>query len=247
LLLRSPNQSTPTRKLYENVTKKIQEMIRNGQLKPGDKLKSVLQLAEDFQVGRSAVREALSALQAMGLVEMKQGDGTFVRQFDPAALTVPVSAMLMGAEDILEILEIRRYLEIGCAGLAARRWEDQDLVPIERALSNMKEASTTEEENLADYEFHQAIAIASHNRMLIQMMSTLSRAVETSMHQTRQIWLLGRDSSTEGLYKEHETIYNAIRKRDAILAERVMNTHLLQVETVLSSSINLEDDNKETL
>lgn len=70
-------------------------MIKTGQLKPGDKLDSVQALSESFQVSRSAVREALSALKAMGLVEMKQGEGTYLKEFEPDQISQPLSAALL--------------------------------------------------------------------------------------------------------------------------------------------------------
>ncbi|MEH6858320.1 GntR family transcriptional regulator, partial [Priestia megaterium] len=84
------------KKIYEEVAETLLENIKEGSLKPGDRLDSVQQLAENFQVGRSAIREALSALRAMGLLEMKQGEGTFVREFNSDMLSLPVtSAVLM--------------------------------------------------------------------------------------------------------------------------------------------------------
>ena len=71
------------KKIYEEVSEELYEMIRSGTLKPGDKLDSIQQLAENFQVGRPAIREALSALSSMGLIEIKQGEGTFVKTFRP--------------------------------------------------------------------------------------------------------------------------------------------------------------------
>ena len=77
------------KKIYEEVAEAIYEMIRSGQVKPGEKLDSVQQLAENFQVGRSAIREALTSLRAMGLVEMKQGEGTYVNEFETNQITLP--------------------------------------------------------------------------------------------------------------------------------------------------------------
>ena len=107
-------------------------MIKNGTLKPGDKLLPVHQLAEQFQVGRSAVREALSALRAMGLIEMKQGEGTYVKNFDSSSLTKSLNnRLLMKKEDILNLLEVRKVLEVGAVrAAAAKRTEDN--------LQNMK-------------------------------------------------------------------------------------------------------------
>ncbi len=121
-------------------------MIQTGQLKPGDKLDSVQQLAENFQVGRAAIREALTALRAMGLIEMKQGEGTYVREFDPAMLSFPISAaVLMNKEDVAHLLEVRKLLEVGAAGVAAKRRTDEDLRAMQSALTQMREAIGDEE------------------------------------------------------------------------------------------------------
>ena len=80
------------------------------------------QLAENFQVGRSAIREALSALKAMGLIEMKQGEGTYVRQFEASSIHFPLStAMLMNKDDVINLLEVRKIIEIGAATSAAAK------------------------------------------------------------------------------------------------------------------------------
>lgn len=84
-----------TQKIYEEVADALLDMIKNGELKPGDKLDSVQALAESFQVSRSAVREALSALKAMGLVEMKQGEGTYLKEFELNQISQPLSAALL--------------------------------------------------------------------------------------------------------------------------------------------------------
>ncbi|MBJ3792362.1 FadR family transcriptional regulator, partial [Bacillus sp. OA1] len=125
-------KSIKPKKIYEEVSEAILTMIKNGTLKPGDKLLPVHQLAEQFQVGRSAVREALSALRAMGLIEMKQGEGTYVKNFDSSSLTKSLNnRLLMKKEDILNLLEVRKVLEVGAVRVAAaKRTEDN--------LKNMK-------------------------------------------------------------------------------------------------------------
>lgn len=90
-----------TKKIYEEVADALLEKIKAGELKPGEKLDSVQALSESFQVSRSAVREALSALKAMGLVDMKQGEGTYIREFEPSHVSQPLSsALLMKKEDV---------------------------------------------------------------------------------------------------------------------------------------------------
>ena len=113
-------------------------MIKNGTLKPGDKLLPVHQLAEQFQVGRSAVREALSALRAMGLIEMKQGEGTYVKNFDSSSLTKSLNnRLLMKKEDILNLLEVRKVLEVGAVRAAAAKRTEANLQNMKHWLDEM--------------------------------------------------------------------------------------------------------------
>lgn len=103
-----------TKKIYEEIADALIESIRTGELLPGEKLDSVQALSESFQVSRSAVREALSALKAIGLIEMKQGEGTYVKQFDPEQLTFSLSpAFLMKQHDVTQLLELRTIIETG--------------------------------------------------------------------------------------------------------------------------------------
>ncbi len=117
-----------TKKIYEEVADALLEKIKAGELKPGEKLDSVQALSESFQVSRSAVREALSALKAMGLVDMKQGEGTYIREFEPSHVSQPLSsALLMKKEDVKQLLEVRKLLELGVAAMAAEKRTEDDL------------------------------------------------------------------------------------------------------------------------
>ena len=96
------------------------------------------QLAEQFQVGRSAVREALSALRAMGLIEMKQGEGTYVKNFDSSSLTKSLNnRLLMKKEDILNLLEVRKVLEVGAVRVAAAKRTEDNLQNMKHWLDEM--------------------------------------------------------------------------------------------------------------
>jgi len=234
-----------TKKLYEEVAEELKRMIREGELKPGDRLASVKELAEAFNVGRSAVREALSALQAMGLVEMRQGEGTFVRNYDPSALVQPIAAaVLMNREDICAFLEVRKILEVGAAGLAATRRTEEDLAHMEEALREM-EASLGSCEELgeqADVRFHLAVARATKNRILIKLMNTIADTMQETMRESRRLWLYTEEATAERLYREHVRIYEAIRAQDAPLAQQRMLAHLVKVEEVLNQAAEAEDD-----
>ncbi|MFJ7724571.1 FadR/GntR family transcriptional regulator [Neobacillus sp. NPDC097160] len=223
------------KKIYEEVTDAIYEMIRSGQLQPGDKLDSVTQLAENFQVGRSAIREALTSLRAMGLIEMKQGEGTYVKEFEKDQITFPLStAILMNKEDITQLLEVRKIIESGTAAAAAKRRTDQHLSLMEAALETMLDAK--EDEDLgekADLEFHLALAEAAQNQLLMNLMNHVSELMVETMRETRKVWLFSKQTTIEQLYKEHLAIYEAIKNQDEEAARKKMLHHLDNVGTIL--------------
>lgn len=222
------------RKIYEEVAEALIDMIKSGQLKSGDKLESVQQLAENFQVGRSAVREALSALRAMGLVEMHQGEGTYVREFDSKMLSLPVYiAVLMKKDDVKNLLEVRRILEVGAVLAAAERRTDEQLAEIKEALDQMEAANDQELGEEADFRFHMAIAKASQNELLIGLMNNVSEMMVTTMRETRRLWLYSEKSTLDRLWNEHQQIYQAIEAQDGSEAQKLMLDHLQSVEEVL--------------
>jgi len=215
------------------------EMIKNKQLKPGDKLDSVEKLANHFDVGRSAIREALSGLRSMGLLEMRQGEGTYVKDFDPSRFTLPVTtAFLMKKNDVKELYELRKILEVGTASLAAKVYKEEDLMPIEKALIVMKNAKDNDElAASADTDFHMAIASATHNQLLINLMSSVSDLLTESIRETRKVLLYSQGRS-EKLYLEHERIFNALKDRDSELAGQCMHDHLEEVNKDLFKHID---------
>lgn len=224
-----------TKKIYEEVTDSLLSMLRNGEFKPGDKLDSVEQMAKNFNVGRSAIREALSGLRALGVVEMRQGEGTYITQFDASKFSMPVeAALLMKREDIKELSEVRKILEVGAAGSAAVNYLTQDLQAVENALEMMEEAECHGElGEKADLEFHLAIANATHNRMLINLMSSVSDLMVESMRETRYLLLYSENRMTS-LLEEHQLIYRAIKERNPEKAQSYMLNHLIGVEKVLN-------------
>ncbi|KXG10882.1 FadR/GntR family transcriptional regulator [Anoxybacillus rupiensis] len=228
------------KKIYEEVAETIFDMIKNGVLKPGDKLDSVQQLAENFQVGRAAIREALTALKAMGLIELKQGEGTYIREFDPTMLSFPISiAALMKKEDIAYLLEVRKLLEVGAAGVAARKRTERDLKAMEEALEQMRQGIGNEEiGEKADFLFHIAIAAASQNPILVSLMNNISEMMIETMRETRRIWLFSKQATSEQLLEEHMNIFEAIQRQDVNAAQARMLEHLSNVEQVLKKYIS---------
>src|SRR5699024_10561159 len=129
------------KKVYEEVAESLIEMIKIQNMQPGDKLDSVEKLAENFGVGLSALREAVSGLRLMRLVEKQQGKGTDVKSLHLSQLVVHVkTTFIMRMEDTKELYEMRKILESGMAGTAAKQHERGDLAAIEQALSKMENA-----------------------------------------------------------------------------------------------------------
>jgi GntR family transcriptional repressor for pyruvate dehydrogenase complex len=223
------------KKIYEEVAEALHEGIRSGVLKPGDKLDSVQQLAENFQVGRSAIREALSALKAMGLIEMRQGEGTFVRQFEESSIKFPLStAMLMNKDDVMNLLEVRKIIEIGAAASAAARRTSENLKSMEEALDEMKIAHGNEElGEKSDLKFHLALAAATQNLLLAKLLTDVSDIMQQTMKETRRIWLFSKQTTIEQLYEEHLAIYNAVLEQNGEKAGIAMETHLNNVKVVI--------------
>ncbi|MBE7102888.1 FadR family transcriptional regulator [Bacillus cereus] len=236
-------KSIKPKKIYEEVSEAILTMIKNGTLKPGDKLLPVHQLAEQFQVGRSAVREALSALRAMGLIEMKQGEGTYVRNFDPSSLTKSLNnKLLMKKEDILNLLEVRKVLEVGAVRAAAAKRTEANLQNMKHWLDEMAKSIGDEKAGeKADFHFHMGIAESSHNNILLELMNHVSEMIAETIGESRRIILYGEQTTSERLLEEHQSIYNAVLKQDVELAQQAMLNHLTNVEHIVTgkSDINL--------
>ncbi|BAC12325.1 FadR/GntR family transcriptional regulator [Oceanobacillus iheyensis] len=229
-----------SKKIYEQVADSLIDMIKQGRIQPGDKLDSVEQLAQNFGVGRSAIREALSGLRSMGLVEMRQGEGTFINTFNPKRFTLPVStAFLMKQDDVKELYQVRKILEGGTARYAATSYEQADLEKMEKTLNIMKNAKGDDVlAEQADTEFHLAIAQATHMDLLIHLMGSVSDLMSETIRETRQILLYSEDRA-DALYDEHDRIYQAIKNRQPNEARDAMYDHLEKVEMLLFKNLDM--------
>ncbi|MEW9110033.1 FadR/GntR family transcriptional regulator [Cytobacillus gottheilii] len=219
------------KKIYEEVAETIIDFIKKGELKPGDKLDSVEKLAKSFEVGQSTIREALSGLRTMGLVEVRHGEGTFVNSFDPSKFQLPVNiAFLMKIEDIKELYQVREILEVGTAAQAALVHTEDDLLALEKAIIVMENANGNEElASSGDIDFHLAIANATHNKLLINLMSSVSSVISETIQEARKVFLYS-GNTIEDLKTEHRKIYEAIKNRQPNEARQAMLEHLQTVQ-----------------
>lgn len=227
------------KKLSEEIAEKLRQMIQSGELKHGEKLDSVPNLANQFSAGKAAVREALSALKAVGLIEVKQGLGTFVKQLDEFSLPSLTLQGLVNIDQIKKIFEIRRILELGAVRVAAKNRTEQDLLSLKHILDKMKQGINDKEiGEEADWEFHMAIAKASNNNYIVDMLNSISSTIRATMYDSRKLWLFSNKKTALQLTEEHEAIFVAITKKDETRAQELMMEHLVGVEKGLIEFIN---------
>jgi len=224
-------QPIKPRKNYEQIVEQIKSMVAEGNLKPGDKLPSERNMSDRLNVSRASVREALSALNLMGLVEIKSGEGTFIKQTSVDSIIEPLAIVLLLERDtIIGILEVRKGLEVEAAGLAAIRHDKEDLAKMREALDEMKkDIKSLEIGEKADWKFHYAIAQASQNVLLTRLMNTISDTIENTMRTSRHK-LYSTKNMPLLLLNAHEGIYEAIAARNSLEARKRMYEHLLMVE-----------------
>ena len=121
-------------RIYEEIVRQIRTLISEGRLKSGDRLPPERDLAERFRVSRASVREALRSLESMGLIEIRLGEGTFVREISVDSLIEPLALVILTQREAVgELFEARRLLEPPIAGLAARRSTKEEIQEMERS------------------------------------------------------------------------------------------------------------------
>lgn len=247
-----PLRPVETKKVYMRVVEQIRSLIESGELRPGDQLPTTQELAEALRVSRPSVREALAALEILGLVESRPGAGCFVKEPPPPqearAARQTIELGWASAEDILEA---RLAYEPMCARLAALRRTEEDLsemrcspelamVDIERVAAGLparfQNCSTRPHlppENF-NVSLHAIIARASKNPVLAQFGEAIAQAVQSPTWQRmmRQIYLSPRNASF--FLKHYEALYDAIERGDAELAESTMRQHLLALSATLN-------------
>lgn len=226
-----PNEKITAKKGYEIVMEHLRKQIEQGELKPGEKLDSVVDLAARYGVGRSTIREALSALKAMGWLDIKHGGGTFVKKELP---TTNGLSLFNPKQSLREVLEVRKILETEAARLAARNRTEKNLIRLDQVLEQMKLHLDDEEQSeKADVAFHLEIARASQNGLLHRLMESLSNHLLETIRDTRRLWFYGEAAEATKLLQEHSSIHEAIASRNAELAASRMRSHLERVERTL--------------
>ncbi|TVY02231.1 FadR/GntR family transcriptional regulator [Cohnella terricola] len=224
---------------YEEIKDQLMRMILDGKLKVGDKLPSTKEMSESFGVGRSTTREALSALKAMGLIEIRQGGGCRVIHNVPTEIVVPeLDSIRMNRSVLLELLEARQSLEVSNAAVAAAKRTEADLAEIRTLIEAMENSIGHDlEGERTDLLFHLTLAKATHNSIMVRLFESIANQLETAIREVRRVEIYANRQVAERLYLEHSAIFDAVLRQDSDLAAQTMKQHLQHVENILTKYI----------
>ena len=195
--------------LVDQIITRITDAILQGELHPGDRMPSETELTESFQVGKSSVREAIKVLQAVGILEVRRGDGTYVSTgASPAKLNPVLYQMMVQPASIDKLLELRSIYEPAYTILAAKNATEEDLACILQAKKHFEELALQDEQS-GDYDigFHRSILQATHNPYIIGIGEMILKILSSSVAR-------GSRKSPRQAVRDHEAIYQAILKKD---------------------------------
>lgn len=212
-------------KVYEQVVDQIKEMVRVGEIKKGDKLPTERVMAEELEVSRTSIREAMRALEVVGLIESKQGAGNYIREEFDDVLLEPLSIVFMLQNGTnRDILELREVLELSTIFLSVMRINEEDLKRLGELVEKFKISKDEEENVRIDSEFHSIIVRGANNVLISNLLEGVSELVNKFISEGRRAIL--SDIRNRGkLLDYHEKIYIAIKNRDAYAAYKHMQEH----------------------
>ena len=230
----------------EGVVKHLRGMIHHGELRPGDRLPPERDLAKLLGVSRPTLRAGIRSLAAVGVLESRQGAGTFVVKGDESPVLDSSSLSLMASLHGFtseEMFEARRALEMAIAGLAAERATGEQLASLAEEMAGMYASLELPEDYLIhDMRFHQMVAAASGNRILTALMNMVAATLFDVRRKT-----VRRAHDLKESAEMHREIYRAIRDRNAEEARNKMRAHLLLAETAQRLEMEaLDNQNGET-
>ncbi|MFF8907485.1 FadR/GntR family transcriptional regulator [Streptomyces olivaceoviridis] len=219
----------------DEAIEKIKGMIVSGALRPGDRLPKESELAAGLGLSRNSLREAVRALSLIRILDVRQGDGTYVTSLDPQLLLEAMSFVVDFHRDdtVLEFLAVRRILEPAATALAAPRIEPGQLDALEAQLDALGAEPSVEQLVAADLEFHRSIVQSAGNSVLCSLLDGLSGPTTRA-----RIWRgLTQEDAVGRTLREHRAILGALRDRDAEAARSWATVHIASVEQWLRSTL----------
>ena len=218
-----------SRSLTDEVVQALGDRVRDGRLAPGAKLPREADLMAEFGVSRTVVREAISRLQAAGMVETRHGIGSFVVGLGETGAFRISPAQMSTLHDVIEVLELRIAVETESAGLAAQRRNSANLQAMRGALVAFGQAVEAGRDAVgADFQFHLEIARATQNAHFADLMNTLGGMMipRARLEGDDATLTPERRGYLQQVHLEHESICAAIERQDADAARAAMRTHL---------------------
>ncbi|BCJ87707.1 FadR/GntR family transcriptional regulator [Effusibacillus dendaii] len=221
-------------KISQTISQQLLTMINTGQFPAGSRLPSEMDLAAHFSVSRATIREALSVLNALGILSSRQGGGNYVEEVDVSSLLTQMQVQATDLQQMRHLFEIRIILETEAAYLAALRRTESDLEQMHNALQILKYDFSTNDKSgdEADFSFHQQMVRAAHNPIMLHTMTHLSdlyrKVLAITLKQN-----IGLPRKRQQVYKEHEDIYLAIEAGQPELAKVQCRIHLQNVQKKL--------------
>jgi len=210
------------RNIYEQVVEHLQRYIITNSLQPGDRLPTELELADQFGVSRHSVREAVKVLESAGIIETSPRTGSRVKEVSTRHLTEHLKFLLrMEGVSIKEIASARQIIETGILPMVVQNAEESDFQRMEAAIEHERELTQKGLLDVdAELEFHQAIAEASKNRVMVGLGGMLREFFTHLRHVPPNM-----EAQWKSI-EEHTQIYQALRQRDAVTAQMLMHRHL---------------------
>lgn len=226
--------------ISQGVTEQLIDLILSGELPAGEKLPPEKKLMDNFGIGRSSLREAIKAIEALGLVEVRVPEGTFVSENLGDFFTKHLALMSkIGFDNISELIEARLTIETQVAVLAAKKATKEDIKELTTCLKEMENATSDSEFQKWDLNFHKTLAEMSRNSFLIQVMKIL--------HEITSIWIkkvIALDKIKENAIKQHKEVLTSIKNNDEKATFNAINHHLNYVSDSLIKVNNIEQKNK---
>jgi GntR family transcriptional regulator, transcriptional repressor for pyruvate dehydrogenase complex len=222
--------------LSAEISRKLLDYLLSGLLVPGDRIPSERELSRTLGVGRSAIRDALKPLTLLGIIDVRQGDGTYLRATESELLPKAIEwGLLLGEQSALDLVEARRHIEAALAGLAARRRDEHDLADMRALLRQMEQAGSDDEFIDADMEFHLRVAQAARNNVLAGILTNIRSLIHVWIRRVTY----AADSRTAS-YAEHVPIMEAIEAGDPGAAAAAMAAHLDSAGAKLTRTLEAE-------
>ncbi|GAA5059900.1 DNA-binding FadR family transcriptional regulator [Thermocatellispora tengchongensis] len=205
-----------------DIARQLLSQLLSGHLAPGTRLPSERQLSESLGVGRSTIREALKALDVLGIIDVRQGDGTYLKQSTSSLLPSAIEwGLMLGQPQVLDLIEARRHIEIVIAELAAERAGEEVIAELRHHLEDMRSAADSVAFVEADVAFHLALAQAADNSVLNDILGSIRSLL--------RVWIrraIHEAGETETTIAEHAAVLEAVERHSPADAAAAMRAHM---------------------